>query len=163
HPDDEYCYGVNHGWNDMHDQWDQGKNDHFVLNNDPNGQRSMFYEDDTVIPFYYALAKSFAVGDRYFASVMTSTWPNPTYALAAPSFGIGDNSFDTLDTVAHPSPQIFSALQAAGHTWTDYTDGPHQVLFFATFGAQDSTIAHYKNVKCDLLNDIEQGTLPNVA
>ena len=32
----------------------------------PTGSASFFYEDDTVIPFYYALASTFAVGDRYF-------------------------------------------------------------------------------------------------
>ena len=33
-----------------------------VINNNPNGQRSFYYEDDTVIPFYYALASTFALG-----------------------------------------------------------------------------------------------------
>ena len=63
HPDDEYCFGENHGWNDMHDDWDQGRNDHFVINNEPDGQRAFFYEDDTVIPFYYALADTLLRGD----------------------------------------------------------------------------------------------------
>ena len=124
HPDDAYCYGVNHGWNDMHEQWDGGKNDGFVTENNPNGQRSFYYEDDTVIPFYYALADTFAIGDRYFSSVLSSTWPNRFFLMAATSFGIGDNSFDTLDTTDNPSAQIFDELDRAGRTWKDYTDGP---------------------------------------
>ena len=59
HLDDAFCYGVNHSWNDMHDDWDNGLNDHFVTNNAPNGQKSFYYEDDTIIPFYYALASTF--------------------------------------------------------------------------------------------------------
>ena len=69
HPDDEYCYGVNHSWDDMHDDWDDGQNDHFVTQQQPQRPATFFYEDDTVIPFYYALADTFAIGDRYFASV----------------------------------------------------------------------------------------------
>ena len=39
HPDTEFCYGVNHSWRDMHDDYNDGRMDHFVTNNDPNGQR----------------------------------------------------------------------------------------------------------------------------
>jgi phospholipase C len=163
HPDTDHCFGVNHGWNDMHDDWDGGQNDHFVTNNNPNGQRSMGYEDDTVIPFYYALADKFAIGDRYFASVMTSTWPNRFFAMGATSYGIADNSFDMLDTAEHPSPQIFSELDAAGRTWKDYTDGPHMVGFYEYYGFRAKTLAHLYDLKCDLMNDIANDTLPDVA
>jgi len=163
HADDEYCYGVNHSWGAMHDDYDDGKLDHFVTQNDPDGQRTMFYEDDTVIPFYYALASTFSVGDRYFCSVLSSTWPNRYYLMAATSFGIGDNSFDTLDTAASPSPQIFSLLEEGGHTWKDYTDGPHMLEFFPYFGWTADTRSRYADVKCGLLGDIANGTLPDVA
>jgi phospholipase C len=160
HPDDEYCYGVNHGWDDMHDDWDEGKNDHFVTNNEPNGQRTFFYEDDTVIPFYYALANQYAIGDRYFASVMTSTWPNRMFMMAATSFGIGDNSFVEIKD----PPLLFTNLEAAGRTWKDYTDGPHQTTFFPSFGLREETVTeHLRNVRCDLMTDIANGTLPDVA
>jgi phospholipase C len=163
HPDDVYCFTANHSWNDMHDDWDNGLNDHFVTNNAPNGQKSFYYEDDTVIPFYYALASTFSVGDRYFASVMTSTWPNRFYFMAATSFGIGDNSFDTLDTVDHPSAQLMSLLDQAGRTWRDYTDGPHQIEFFPWYGWQHTTLQNLKDMKCQLLTDIQNDTLPDVA
>ena len=133
-----------------------------MIQNDPDGQRTMFYEDDTVIPFYYALANTFAMGDQYHCSVMTSTWPNRFFLMAATSFGIGDNSFDTLDTAAHPSPQIFSLLDEGGHTWADYTDGPHMVQFFPWFGFQHSTIPSLRT-RCQLLDDIKGGTLPDVS
>ncbi len=163
HPDNEYCYGVNHSWGDMHDDYNDGKLDHFVTNNNPNGQRAFFYQDDTVIPFYYALASTFSVGDRYFASVMSSTWPNRLFAMAATSFGVGDNSFVTLDTLDKPVAQIFSLLEKGGHSWKDYTDGPHQVSFFAKFGWSPAAIAHYGNIRCDLLADIKNDTLPDVS
>ncbi len=164
HPDTERCYGLNHGWNDMHDDWDNGRNDHFVTNNNPDGQRSMFYEDDTVIPFYYALANTFAVGDQYHASVMSSTWPNRYFLMAATSFGIGDNSFATQDTAQHPADNIFYKLEAGHHTWKDYTDGPHMEAFFPYFGLQrGETAMHYGSVRCDLMRDITHNTLPDVG
>jgi phospholipase C len=164
HPDTENCYGVNHGWDDMHDQVNGGRMDRYVLNNDPNGQRAFYYQDDSVIPFYYALANTFAIGDRYFCSVLSSTWPNRLYMMAATSFGIGDNSFVTTDTAEHPEPNLFAQLEAAGRTWKDYTDAPHQVLFFPHFGWRTKSIReHYGNMKCDLFNDIRNGTLPDVS
>lgn len=163
HPDDQFCYGVNHSWRDMHQDWDDGKNDGFVIDNNPGGERALSYEDDSVVPFYYALASTFAIGDRYFASVMTSTWPNRLYVMAATSFGIGDNSFVTLDTAEKPAPQIFDLLDAAGRSWKDYTDGPHQESFFPFFGFRRTTLARYKNIKCDLMNDIQNDALPDVA
>ena len=123
----------------------------------------MFYEDDTVIPFYYALANTFSVGDRYFCSVLSSTWPNRYFLMAATSFGIGDNSACTLDTVAKPAPQIFNLLVAGGHTWKDYTDGPHMEEFFPNFGFAPATLAHYGTADCTLMKDIANGTLPDVS
>lgn len=163
HADDEYCFGVGHDWNTMHDDWDDGGLDKFVVDNDPDGQRTFFYEDDTVIPFYYSLASTFSVADQYHCSVMSSTWPNRLFVMAATSFGIGDNTFVTSDTAAQPAPQIFTLLTNGGHTWKDYTDGPHMVQFFPYFAFQRSTIAHLKNVKCDLFADLKAGTLPDVS
>jgi phospholipase C len=163
HPDDTFCYGVSHSWRPMHDDWNGGKNDRFVITNNPDGQRTFYYEDDTIIPFYYALAGTFAIGDRYFASVMTSTWPNRYFMMAGTSFGIGDNSFDESDTPDHPAQLLFTQLEARGRTWKDYTDGPHQEGFFPYFGFKDRTSAHYGNMKCDLLHDIQNGTLPDVG
>ena len=163
HADNEYCYGVGHSWGDQHYDWDNGLNDGFVVRNDPDGQRTFFYEDDTVIPFYYQLANTFAVGDRYYCSVLSSTWPNRFFLMAGTSFGIGDNSVCTVDTVDKPAPQIFSLLESGGHTWKDYTDGPHMVEFFPNFGFSPDALAHYGSVKCTLFADIENGTLPDVS
>ena len=163
HPDDEYCFGVNHSWGAEHDDFDNGKLDHFVTQNDPDGERTFFYEDDTVIPFYYQLASTFSVGDHHFCSVLSSTWPNRLYLMAATSFGIGDNSFVTIDTPATPVPQIFSLLEEGGHTWKDYTDSSHMVQFFPYFGWTKDTLTHYADVKCGLMGDIQNGTLPDVS
>jgi phospholipase C len=163
HPDDEHCFTANHSWEAEHDDYDDGRLDHFVTQNEPDGQRTFFYEDDTVIPFYYALADAFAIGDRYFCSVLSSTWPNRFFLMAGTSFGIGDNSYCTLDTADQPAPQIFSLLEQGGHTWKDYTDGPHMELLFPYFGLARATTQRYADVPCGLLGDIANDTLPDVA
>ncbi len=163
HPDTEYCYGVGHSWNDQHGYYDNGALDGFVKGNEPDGQRTFFYQDDTVIPFYYALADKFAVGDRYFCSVLSSTWPNRYFMMAATSYGIGDNSFCTVDTQGSPAPQIFSLLTAGGHTWKDYTDGPHQLSFYPYFGFSPEALSNYGDMQCTLLTDIQNNTLPDVS
>ncbi len=163
HPDNEYCFTADHSWAAMHNDYDDGRLDRFVMQNEPDGQRVFFYEDDTVIPFYYALANTFSVGDQYHAPVLGPTWPNRLYLMAATSFGIGDNSFVTIDTAEHPVAQIFTLLEEGGHTWKDYTDGPHMLEFFSYFGFQKSTFAHYGNVKCDLMHDLQSGNLPDVS
>jgi phospholipase C len=162
-PDDLYCYGVDHSWAAMHDNWDGGKNDRFVINNNPDGRRAIFYQDDKVIPFYYALASKFAIGDRYFASVMGPTWPNRYFMMSATSFGYTDNSFDEADTIENPAPVIFQALEKAGHTWKDYTDGPHMIQFYPSWGFNNKVLGHNDDVKCGLMNDIDNDKLPDVA
>jgi phospholipase C len=164
HPDNEFCYGVDHSWEGQHKDYDNGKMDGFVIQNNPDGQRALFYEDDRVIPFYYALASTFSVGDQYHCSVLGPTWPNRLFLMAATSFGIGDNSFVTIDTQANPVPQLFHLLDEAGRTWKDYTDSAHQVSFFSYYGiVRRATLLHLANVKCDLFADIKGGALPDVS
>jgi phospholipase C len=53
----------------------------------PSDDATMSYYDGGDLPFYYGLAETFAVSDRYFSSVVGPTFPNRSYALAATSFG----------------------------------------------------------------------------
>jgi phospholipase C len=169
-PDTEHCYGVNHDWGTMHTAWDNGKNDGFVIANNPDGKRTFYYEDDTVIPFYYALANTFSIGDRYFCSVLSETWPNRYYMMAATSFGVTGDIWQSQ--VSSNALQIFTLLEEAGHTWKDYTDGSHmEYLFLAFAGLQpqpcDGPVSTggctFGNVRCNLFGDIKNNTLPDVA
>jgi phospholipase C len=99
-------------------------------------------EDDTMgffdqgdLPFYYALAQTFAIGDRYFSSVMGPTFPNRSYLLAATSFG----HLSTLE-IAPPPPgpegyrpitgTIMDLLDRAGVSWLNFFfDGPTTAIF----------------------------------
>jgi phospholipase C len=98
---------------------------------------TMGYFDQGDLPFYYALAQTFAIGDRYFSSLLGPTFPNRAYALAATSFG----HVTTLETAPPATPlpfggyrpvtgTIMDLLDAAGVTWANYfVDVPETGLF----------------------------------
>ncbi|HEX2673259.1 MAG TPA: alkaline phosphatase family protein, partial [Polyangiaceae bacterium] len=63
-----------HDWNSAHKQFNDGKMDGFVSTSNPKGRRALGYYDATDLNYYYALANTFSIGDRYFASMLGPTW-----------------------------------------------------------------------------------------
>src|SRR6266404_3189430 len=103
-----YCPApdLNHEWLGSHQEANfddprntlrQSLNDGFVRVNDATRQidtgesntedETMGYYDQADLPFYYGLAQTFAISDRYFSSVLGPTLPNRAYSMAATSFG----------------------------------------------------------------------------
>jgi len=135
-----YCFlDTNHGWSGTHKQIADGRMDGFYETNhdikgevmpDPtmalrDGERAMWWYDEKEIPYYYALAKTFGLGDRYFASVPGPTWPNRMYLFAGTSFGLASNGFP--DISAHPYPTsdavVLDELDKRHVDWKLYTSG----------------------------------------
>jgi phospholipase C len=144
-----------HAWNFMHDDWNQGANDRFVIN---NGPWVMQYFDDTDIPFYYGLADRFAIGDRYFSSLLGPTYPNRYYLMTGTSFGQIEN--DTWGKNGFTQKTIFEVLNKYGVSWKYYQNGPGYLAVFKDF--------YNKNRKRvsdhdGLDKDLHDGTLPQVA
>ena len=94
--------GLDHGWPASHREanWDNpgdtyfsSPNDGFVRQNESDNPHQdvlhetigFFTQDE--LPFYYGLAQTFAISDRYHASVIGPTLPNRLYFMAATSFG----------------------------------------------------------------------------
>src|SRR4029450_9873423 len=105
---------VNHGWNGSHDQWNDGAMDGFASTNavsaDPDGSRAFGFYKKCELPFYWVLYRTFAIGDRYFCSVLGPTYPNREYLLFGTCFGHIRNAPDF--TTAPKS--IFEALHNVG-------------------------------------------------
>jgi len=124
------------------------RSDGFVFVNDAteqidNGVESPT-EDETIgfynqedIPFYYDLAQKFAIGDRFFASVLGPTFPNRSYLVAATSFG----HLTTSDTFPPPggykpiTGTIFDLLERNQVSWADYFQDVPQGGAFRLFSA----------------------------
>ncbi len=159
---DKYCVDdPRHGWNPSHLENGDGKNDGFVVANDPNGTRAMGYYDESDLPLYYALARTFALSDSHFCSVMGPTQPNRLYYYAATSFGTISNTIPPLnDSKGRPYANLFSRLDAAGVSWKVYSTNVASPAVFLQVLADHLD----RFVRIDQFHlDAAAGQLPQVA
>jgi phospholipase C len=115
------CQQQNHpsnAWNATHISWNGGRNDGFVRS--PSGPVAMGYWTAVDLPFYHGLARTFSVGDRYFASCMAQTYPNRRYLLAATSWGLVADPFPQLSDPPPPNGTIFDRLDDHHIPWKNY-------------------------------------------
>ncbi|MCI0350881.1 MAG: hypothetical protein L0Z53_15760 [Acidobacteriales bacterium] len=167
-------------WNESHRNWNRNdptspvaKLDGFVYTaanfsrsntgDDPvcdfNGIRAMGFYDWTDIPYYYALSSQFAISDRMFCSIPSSTLVNRWYLLAASSFG----------RVAPPlCPQqlgartIFELCEQAGVSWKIYING--DFTYYAWFSGYNKHKNTSRIVNAEqFFEDAASGKLPQVA
>jgi phospholipase C len=156
-----------------------GTNDGFVSLNDLTEQSDTSGEtatdDDTMgfythadLPYYYALAETFAVDDRYFASTPAQTVPNRLYELAGTSFG------HLVTTVSESIPPpggyqpihgtIFDLLDKNGVTWGEYVEtGSVTELGIPYGGLVHTPVPPHFQTLDDFMSQAAAGTLPSVA
>jgi phospholipase C len=136
-----------------------GKMDGFVLNaaatTPTDGHFVMDYYDESELPFYYWLARTFAVSDRHFAPNASGTFANRAFLVFATNAGVVDTGivFPPPNT-----PSLFHLLMNAGFTWGAYSDG----LPFSGSLDWDHTDAGVHHLQ-ELYDALDRGTLPNVA
>jgi phospholipase C len=104
-------------WKASHEQFDHGTNKGFVTS--PSGPVAMGYWDRRSLPFYYSLASTFPLADRWFCSVLGQTFPNRRFLTAATSAGMVDDVASQLST-RPPQGTVFDRLDHYGITWRDY-------------------------------------------
>ena len=80
-------------WEDTHAQWNGGANDGFVRSaaNQPGAEDAtlaMGYWNENDLPFYYGLARTFPVADRWFSSCLGPTFPNRRFLVAGTAHGL---------------------------------------------------------------------------
>ncbi len=141
-------------WVRSHTSWDNGRNDGFVK---ASTAVAMGYWDETDIPFYYALGKTFPLCDRWFCSTLAQTYPNRRFLLAGTAAGIVSTSNAALTVSPPPNGTIMDRLHAHGISWRNYyTDLP------GTFVVLKTATDYPKNVsKIDqFYKDAAAGKLP---
>ena len=158
---------LNHSWNGEHQAVDGGAMDGFTAANDissanadttdPTGSRTMGYYDQSDLPFYYSLYNTFATDDRYFASVLSQTYPNRFYALAGTSFGHIRN--DAPPAGGWTQKSIFDLLGAANISWKIYYA---QFPFGSFFSYVQQHMDHVAPIS-QYYADATAGTLPSVS
>ncbi len=136
--------------------WNNGAMNGFVKSassSTNDGHFAVGYYDGTDLPFYYWLASTYAIADRYFGSALGGTWANRDFLYAATSDGVLNTGERTITV-----PTIFDALDTAHVAWGVYSDGtPRQdALGWTTAHAGVHTFS-------TLLSQLADGTLPPVS
>jgi phospholipase C len=157
----DYCFDDPlHTWNANHLEWNGGKMDGFVVNNDgtesapADGTRAMGYYTAADAPFIYALANTFAVADRSFSSLLGPTFPNRAYMEAGSSFGATD---ETLYSILHDT--VITIMEHGKVTWHDY------YASLPTLGVfPENLIGHFGNLSHlpSFFDDVAAGRLSQV-
>jgi len=151
---------VAHSWTSSHEQFDAGKNDGFVITNDPDGERALGYFDGSDLPFYWDLYSTFAMSDHHHCSVLGGTYPNRWYFLSATSFGMITNDFIPEDRFDQEPFVIMQELDDAGVDWHVYATLPFMITYSTYIGSVGSKVTY--NVD-QFFEDLDAGTLAPVV
>jgi phospholipase C len=147
--------GASQSWRETHLEIDGGRMDGFAR----LGASSMLYWDEPDLPFYYSLANTFALANRWFSSAPCQTYPNRRFLLAGTAFGLISTDTNSV-TQAPPNGTIFDRLSGHGIGWRDYyTDVPATAVIFPIvqkYPANHLPIAQF-------YADCAAGTLPAVS
>lgn len=126
-PEEHYCTkNPAHEWTDVHLQYNNGRLDGFVGTSNTGGDHdrgcaAMGYYTEADLPFYYWLARNFAISDSYFSSLLGPTLPNVLYYYFATSCGATENVESVAHGCASAQTSIFELLE--GHaTYRVYND-----------------------------------------
>jgi phospholipase C len=152
--------------------WDMGAMDGFVKNahastDDPvanktgvptDGHFVMAEHSEADLPFYYFLAKTYALADHYHAAALAGTWANRLYTICASSYGVKDTAQDFPPPLA--GKRIFDALDAAKVTWGIYSNSSSPLEY--TFLLQPLNPANI-HPTAQFFTDLSSSSLPSVV
>lgn len=151
-----------HGWNGGRFQWNGGRNDGFVKGNAEGDGSDAFaagyyLQDD--LGFIPHAGDAFTLYDRWFCSIMASTYPNRHYQWGAQNGGQKSNLFpqETDQVAGFTWETIFDRAISKGITATYYnSDLPFSALYGARGLSWTKPIAQF-------YEQAAAGTLPNIC
>jgi len=129
-----YLPGTDHSWQGTHACWNQGQYDSWPATNGPMVMSYVTRED---LPYHYALADAFTVGDAYHCSIMGPTNPNRMYLWTgcignlnglgsggADGHGAGPATYNglSINNAYWVFPTFPEVLDKAGVSWKVYQD-----------------------------------------
>jgi phospholipase C len=109
---------VTQSWDASHLQYADGHLNGFI-GPESSSDWSMAYYTADEIPFYYSLAKTFPLCDRYFCSVLAQTYPNRRFLLSGTAFGLIATDTSSITGIP-PNGTIFDRLDAHNISWASY-------------------------------------------
>jgi phospholipase C len=144
-------------WNASHTSYDAGRNDGFVR---ASGPIAMRYFDGSDLPFTYALAKRFPIGQRYFCSCLAQSYPNFRYLLTGTSSGVIRTDASTFSTPA-ANGTIYDRFDRFGITWKNYFDTLPASLVIP--GVATGRADNFVHGVQHFIDDAAAGTLPQFS
>jgi phospholipase C len=137
--------GTSHSWEDQHGAWYGGLMNGWVFAK--GGPTTLGFLSRRDLPYHYALAEAYTIGDAYHCSVMSATGPNRTY-LWGGSINASQQNGDFIaysggDEMGRflPWEAYGETLQNAGVTWHVYQCaddyGDNGMEYFAAFAVFD--------------------------
>jgi phospholipase C len=141
-----------HGWDTGRVQLQSG----FLADGTGNDEFALTYFNRGELGFIHDAAKQYTVYDRFFCSLLASTWPNRYYKWSAQS-GAKKNNDPPADSAGNQWETIFDRALGAGLSARYYnSDLPFSAVWGARGAAWTNPISRY-------YADCQAGTLPNVA
>ena len=141
-----------HGWDSGRAQLQGG----FLAPGSGNDEFALTYFDRGDLGFIHDAARGYTLYDRFFCSLLASTWPNRYYKWSATSGGRKDNA-PPLETAGNQWETIFDRAIGRGLSARYYNS---DLPFSAVWGARGAT---WTNPIARYYADCAAGTLPNIA
>jgi phospholipase C len=142
-------------WNDSHLQINGGAMNGFAQ----TGPGSMGYYTEDDLPFYYSLANTFTLANRWFCSAPAQTYPNRRFLMAGTASGIVSTDIDNVTTYP-ANGTIWDRLSQYGISWRNYfSDAPTTAVILDTIFRHTANIGRIE----EFYADAALGTLPAVS
>jgi phospholipase C len=135
----------------------------------PDDPTSMGFYTERELPFFYALARTFALSDTHFSALIGPTMPNRSYLMAATSFGhVMTSGVDDAPPVITGykliTGTIFDLLDRHRVTWAEYYQPGNHMTPPRPYGRMFRApwLSNFKPLR-DFFTDAAAGRLPAVA
>jgi phospholipase C len=139
--------------------WDSGRaqlKDGFLAEGSGNDEFALTYYNEGELEYIHAAGKAFTVYDRFFCSLLCSTWPNRYYMWSAQSGGRRNNS-PPVETAGNQWETIFDLAVGKGLSARYYNS---DLPFSATWGPRGIS---WTRPLVEFYADAAAGLLPNIA
>ena len=146
-----------HGWESGRVQFAGGKLDGWLKEGSDTDEFAIGYYDKGDLGFIQPATEGATTFDRFFCSILASTYPNREYMWAAQSYGNQGNSLP-VDSAGFPyETTLFAAVEAAGGTVGYYFNDLPAAGLWGQAGMERASRVEDYYLAC------ESGTLPNVT
>lgn len=151
-------HGLDQHWNASHLQYNDGANDGFVRTTD--SAVPMGYWTGQDLPFYYGLARTFPIGDRYFASCLAQTFPNRRFLQAGTARGLVSTRLPNPLEPNPPAGTIWDQLERHHVSWCNYFVELPEIALYPRVLLEH--VGHAKPIE-HFYDDCRSGQLPAVS